>query len=63
VPVLAGFGFLACTAVAAATFAELVFLPALLVITDGLVRPRRALVRDGLFGTPPLAWRPAGEAA
>ena len=54
----------ACAAVAAATVAELVFLPALLVVTDGIVRPRRALVRDGLFGTPPEAeWRPATEAA
>jgi hypothetical protein len=64
VPVLAGFGLLACAAVAAATLSELVFLPALLVVTDGIVRPRRALVRDGLFGTPPEAeWRPATEAA
>jgi hypothetical protein len=50
--------------VAAATLSELVFLPALLVVTDGIVRPRRALVRDGLFGTPPEAeWQPATEAA
>ena len=64
VPVLAGFGLLACAAVAAATLSELVFLPALLVVTDGIVRPRRALVRDGLFGTPPEAeWQPATEAA
>jgi len=63
VPVLAGFGLLACAAVAAATFAELVFLPALLVVTDALVQPLRARVRDGLFGTPPVAWRAAGEAA
>jgi hypothetical protein len=63
VPVLAGFGLLACAAVAAATLSELVFLPALLVVTDGIVRPRRALVRDGLFGTPPAEWQPATEAA
>ena len=63
VPVLAGFGFLACAAVAAATLSELIFLPALLVVTDGFVQPRRALVRDGLFGTPPPDWQPATEAA
>ena len=63
VPVLAGFGLLACAAVAAATVAELVFLPALLVVTDGLVQPRRELVRDGLFGPTPQTWRPAKEAA
>jgi predicted RND superfamily exporter protein len=63
VPVLAGFGLLACAAVAAATLSELVFLPALLVVTDGIVQPRRALVRDGLFGVPPVAWQPVTEAA
>jgi hypothetical protein len=63
IPVLAGFGLLACAAVAAATVAELVFLPALLVATDGLVQPRRERVRDGLFGPVPLPWRPAREAA
>jgi predicted RND superfamily exporter protein len=63
VPVLAGFGLLACAAVAAATLSELVFLPALLVVTDGIVRPRRALVRDRLFGEPPAEWQPATEAA
>jgi uncharacterized protein len=63
VPVLAGFGLLACAAVAAATVAELVFLPALLVVTDGLVQPRRERVRDGLFGPTPVAWQPANEAA
>ncbi|MFM8414592.1 MAG: efflux RND transporter permease subunit [Planctomycetota bacterium] len=63
VPVLAGFGMLACAAVAAATLAELVFLPALLVVTDGLVKPRRARVRDGIFGPTPVAWQPASEAA
>lgn len=63
VPVLAGFGMLACAAVAAATLAELVFLPALLVVTDGLVQPRRSRVRDGLFGPTPIAWQPASEAA
>jgi predicted RND superfamily exporter protein len=63
VPVLTGFGLLACAAVAAATLAELVFLPALLVVTDGLVQSRRERVRDGLFGPAPLAWRPANEAA
>jgi predicted RND superfamily exporter protein len=49
VPSLAGFGRLACAAVLAATVAELVFLPALLVTTDRLVQRRPAL-RDGIFG-------------
>ncbi len=53
VPSLAGFGVLACTAVAAATVAELVFLPALLVVTDEIVRRRRPLFRDGIFGDSP----------
>jgi hypothetical protein len=35
----------------------------LLVVTDGIVKPRRARMRDGLFGTPPVAWQPASEAA
>lgn len=38
VPSLAGFGRLACLAVLAATVAELVLLPALLVVSDELVR-------------------------
>jgi predicted RND superfamily exporter protein len=49
VPSLAGFGLLACAAVVAATVAELVFLPALLVVTDAAVRRLPAL-RDRLFG-------------
>ena len=53
VPSLAGFGVLACAAVAAATVAELVFLPALLVVTDEIVRRRRPLFRDGIFGAAP----------
>lgn len=57
VPSLAGFGVLACAAVAAATIAELVFLPALLVVTDEIVRRRRPLFRDGIFGAAPLTWR------
>jgi predicted RND superfamily exporter protein len=54
VPSLAGFGRLACTAVAAATVAELVLLPAILVMTDEAVTrfgdalPARD--RDGIFG-------------
>jgi len=40
VPSLSGFGLLACAAVAAATIAELVFLPALLVVTDELMKHR-----------------------
>jgi len=61
VPSLAGFGRLACAAVAAATIAELILLPALLVVTESIVtrwRSRRdqAAWRDGIFGTAPLAW-------
>ena len=56
VPALAGFGMLACAAVAAATLAELVFLPALLVVTDDIVKRRWPVFRDGIFGTGPLAW-------
>jgi predicted RND superfamily exporter protein len=40
VPSLSGFGMLACAAVGAATVAELVFLPALLVTTDHLASGR-----------------------
>jgi hypothetical protein len=61
VPSLAGFGLLACAAVAAATVAELVFLPALLVVTDEAVRRLRPAPRDGIFG-PPLGWRPEPQA-
>lgn len=50
VPSLAGFGLLACGAVAAATLAELVFLPALLVVTEGVIRRSRPSFRDGIFG-------------
>ena len=50
VPSLAGFGMLACGAVAAATVAELVFLPALLVVTESFIRRRRPAFRDGIFG-------------
>jgi predicted RND superfamily exporter protein len=53
VPTLAGFGMLACAAVAAATVAELVFLPALLVATDGAVRRRFPMFSDGVFGPRP----------
>jgi predicted RND superfamily exporter protein len=56
VPSLAGFGTLACAAVAAATIAELVFLPALLVVTDTFVRRRLMVRRDGIFGSEPLPW-------
>ena len=49
VPSLASFGILACAAVAAATVAELVMLPALLVVTDRLVRRFPPPWRDGLF--------------
>ncbi len=50
VPSLASFGVLACAAVTAATVAELVFLPALLVVTDGIVRRHWPTFRDGVFG-------------
>jgi predicted RND superfamily exporter protein len=56
VPALAGFGMLACAAVAAATVAELVFLPALLVVTDTFVRRQPAARHDGIFGSEPLPW-------
>jgi len=62
VPSLARFGMLACAAVAAATLAELVFLPALLVATEALVRRRPALLADGIFGTAPLPWPAADHA-
>ena len=47
---------LACAAVAAATLAELVFLPALLVVTDAITRRFRSAGRDGIFGPQPLPW-------
>jgi hypothetical protein len=47
---------LACAAVAAATIAELVFLPALLVVTDAFVQRRQVVRRDGIFGS-----KPSGE--
>ena len=50
VPSLAGFGVLACAAVASATVAELLFLPALLVVTDSVVSRRWPMFRDGIFG-------------
>jgi predicted RND superfamily exporter protein len=70
VPSLSRFGTLACAAVAAATVAELVFLPALLVATHALVRRRPTLLHDGIFGAAPLRWpaaahdgEPAGKLA
>ena len=56
VPSLAGFGRLACAAVVTATLAELVLLPALLVVTESLVSRRQAARRDGIFGREPLHW-------
>jgi predicted RND superfamily exporter protein len=61
VPSLAGFGRLACAAVAAATIAELMLLPALLVVTDSFVRRYQAAFRDGIFGASPLAWTTFGR--
>ncbi|MFM8377870.1 MAG: efflux RND transporter permease subunit [Planctomycetia bacterium] len=63
VPSLAGFGRLACAAVAAATLAELVLLPALLVVTDSVVQRYQAAWRDGIFGAAPLAWPTLGREA
>lgn len=63
VPSLAGFGRLACAAVAAATIAELVLLPALLVVTDSFVRRYQAAFRDGIFGAAPLAWSTLGRSS
>jgi predicted RND superfamily exporter protein len=60
VPSLAGFGRLACAAVAAATVAELVLLPALLVVTEDLVRRYRPVLKDGIFGPAPLPWPALG---
>lgn len=54
-PALAGFGTLAFAAVAAATVAELMFLPALLVVTDAVVRRWPLTRHDGIFGTGRLA--------
>jgi len=57
VPSLAGFGRLACAAVAAATVAELILLPAILVVTDDLLRRSarwgNAWRHDPIFGPPP----------
>jgi len=61
VPSLAGFGRLACAAVVAATLAELMLLPALLVVTDAFVRRYQAAWRDGIFGAAPLAWPAFGR--
>jgi predicted RND superfamily exporter protein len=60
VPSLAGFGMLACAAVAAATVAELVLLPALLVVTDDLVRRYRPVLKDGIFGPTTTPWAAIG---
>jgi predicted RND superfamily exporter protein len=59
VPTLAGFGVLACSAVAAATVAELMFLPAMLVVTARLVSARWPGLPDRIFGR----LRPAKPAA
>ncbi len=59
VPSLAGFGRLACAAVAAATVAELILLPAVLVVTDDLLRRSarlgRAWKHDPIFGPSPTS--------
>ena len=59
VPSLAGFGRLACAAVAAATVAELILLPAVLVVTDDLLRRsarwHAAWRHDPIFGPPAAA--------
>jgi predicted RND superfamily exporter protein len=63
VPSLAGFGMLACAAVAAATVAELVLLPALLVVTEDLVRRYRPVLKDGIFGPTAPPWAAIGAAS
>jgi len=69
VPSLASFGILACAAVAAATVAELVMLPALLVVTDRIVRRFPPPWQDGIFADRgqshpwPLSTRDTGEKA
>ncbi len=60
VPSLASFGLLACAAVAAATVAELVLLPALLVVTEDLVRRYRPVPKDGIFGAAEPRWTAIG---
>ncbi len=50
VPALANFGILACVAVAAATVAELVLFPALLVVTDALTSRLPLPWPDTFFG-------------
>jgi predicted RND superfamily exporter protein len=49
VPSLAGFGRLACAAVAAATVAELMLLPALVLVVDAAVQRWLPRYRDGIF--------------
>ena len=61
VPSLSRFGGLACAAVAAATLAELVFLPALLVATDAFTRRFASTGRDGIFGEQRLPWPVAAD--
>ena len=61
VPTLAGFGVLACSAVAAATIAELVFLPAMLVVTDRFVSTWWPGVPDRIFGRKPVVKRPRSD--
>ena len=67
VPSLAGFGRLACAAVAAATVAELILLPAVLVVTDDLLRRSarlgRAWKHDPIFGPAPTITPVAGMTA
>ena len=65
VPSLAGFGRLACAAIAAAaTVAELILLPAVLVVTDDLLRRSarlgRAWKHDPIFGPAPTITPVAG---
>jgi predicted RND superfamily exporter protein len=66
VPSLASFGILACAAVAAATVAELVMLPALLVVTDRIVRRFPPPWRDAIFAVdsnPPVGDQPIARVA
>jgi predicted RND superfamily exporter protein len=52
VPSLSGFGRLACAAMAAATVAELMLLPALILVVDDTLRRFLPRYHDGIFTGP-----------
>lgn len=62
VPSLAGFGLLACAAVAAATVAELVMLPAILVVADRIAERLPPPWPDAVFGGSAGGPRPKSSA-